>query len=643
MCGIAAIIRSSNSNARAWSAPALARMERAIALLSRRGPDGHACRAVANNHALLGHTRLAIQDLSAAAAQPMSTPDGSLTISYNGEIYNAPELRSQLTASGRTFHTRSDTEVLLHAIAEWGPRPALDKLRGMFSFVAVQHANGRTNVFAAVDPAGMKPLAWTLAPDPDAPGERLLMLASECDALRELMPTKPRVDATGLRHVLSVGYCPAPHTVWAGVQKLGPGTFLEWNGAAEPTVGAWWSPPAHPSEAHDAEPFDLLLARLANDHLIGDVPVGMFLSAGLDSASIALALAERATPMSSIASYTLSTNAPTDEAADAAEIARMLGMTHRTIRFTPGDLEPTLRAAAARFDEPQGFSALLTATRIADAMRAVAPDAKVVLSGDGGDESLGGYAWHRDAPTHPLALTSFAAPGRDALRDHARLAALVAEPEVRSRDRVGALHALGRLSFTHRYLVRTFGGFHPAEADAIIAPTADTYDESIFSQWLAPADAPALPMPRRAQRLDVLGFCAGSIQPKLDRSCMGVGLELRAPYMDRRMLEWGLTRPVDAREREPRASKAPVRALLARAVECARLPASLLTRPKQGFSLRLDDRAFESLSDVIAHSRLVRHGVLRPDWNAYLTDDTESRRVRLFTLAMMAAWYELRA
>ncbi len=618
-------------------------MDRAIAALSRRGPDGQDIRSVASHHALLGHTRLAIQDLSHSAAQPMSTPDGALTITYNGEIYNAPDLRRELETLGHTFRTRSDTEVLLNAIAEWGPRPALEKLRGMFSFVAIRHEHNRTTVFAAVDPAGMKPLCWTLISSAANSGTPNLILASDCDALRELLPSKPSLDVTALHHILSIGYSPAPRTVWQGINKLPPGSFLEWDGVAPPTVGPWWSPPEHIHESRDPKSFEHLLSRLAADHLIGDVPIGIFLSAGLDSTSIAVALAQSGTSMSSIAAYTLSTNDPIDEAADAAALAHSLGMPHRTVRFTSGDLEPTLRAAAARFDEPQGFTALLTATRIADALRAAAPAAKVVLSGDGGDEALGGYAWHRDAETHPLSLTAFSAPSHADIQHHHQLAALVAQPAAGPRDRAAALHSLGRLTFTHRYLVRTFGGFHPAEANALIAPTGDPYNESTFADWLAPTDAPALPMPRRAQRLDIRAFCAGSIQPKLDRACMGVGLELRAPYLDRRMLDWSLSRPIDACEWQPSGAKPSARAMLARAIERGTIPAAILARPKQGFSLRLQDHAFAGLPELITRSRLVRDSVLRPDWNAYLTDDSESRRVRLFTLVMLAAWYESRA
>ena len=302
-----------------------------VGALARRGPDSEGFHVFPS--ASFGHRRLSIYDLSDAGKQPMLSPDGQLAVVFNGAIYNHLELRAELVAAGYRFKSHTDTEVLLHAIDHWGARAALDKLRGMFSFVSVRHIHGRVHVFAAIDPAGMKPLAWTIAPDPDAPNTRTLLLASDCDALRDLMPVKPALDPIGLCHVLSIGYSPAPGTVWSGVQKFVPGTFLEWStGDAAPTLGTYWSPPNHAADEADAEVFEHLLARITREHLIGDVPVGMFLSAGLDSASIALALADSGADVSRIAGYTLSTSAPTDEAADASSIARMLGMPEGTVK-----------------------------------------------------------------------------------------------------------------------------------------------------------------------------------------------------------------------------------------------------------------------------------------------------------------------
>ncbi len=641
MCGIAAILRS--RAAPEWSQSHLARMDRTLTHLSRRGPDGRGTHA--SPHALLGHTRLAIQDLSTSAAQPMSRPGGARTLIYNGEIYNAPALRAQLKELGRTFRTHSDTEVLLHALDCWGHIQTLSRVRGMFSFVAINETQHAFQLIAAVDPAGMKPLAWSFIDDPDARGEKLLVIASDCDALRLLSPVSDAINIDAIRRVLSIGYIPAPDTAWTNVYKLPPGTMLEWSGRASesPVSTAYWEPPRWAQTPRSDADFAPMLEELATEHLIGDVPVGLFLSAGLDSTSIALALHNSGADMSRIRACTLGTGDAADESSDAAAIARALGMPHSTIDFGTSDLVPTLRAAARRYDEPQGYTALLTATRISDAMRHAAPDAKVVLAGDGGDESLGGYAWHRDAATHPLSLGAFRTPIPDVDGAHAQLAARVARADAPDRDRQAAIIALGTLSFTHRYLARTFGGFHPAEADAIIAPDIGASDVSSFAWPLAGHDIDTLPMPRRAQRLDVLGFCAGSIQPKLDRACMGVGLELRAPYLDRRMIEWGLSRPVDTAELAPGGGKPSIRAYIASAIERGLLPRHVLDRPKQGFALRLRDEVFESLGEVISQSRLIRDGILAPTWASYLTVQPDMRRTRLFTLAMLAAWYEVRA
>ncbi len=641
MCGIAAIIRS--HAAPLWSGDSRARMDRTLDHLSRRGPDGRGVHAT--SHALLGHTRLAIQDLSAAAAQPMATPDGSLSLTYNGEMYNAPAVRAELRSLGRGFRTHSDTEVLLHALDCWGLTGTLERIRGMFSFVAIRDRAGSLHVMAAVDPAGMKPFVWSLVDDPEARGEKLLLIASDCDALRHLGSVGPMINIAALRRMLSIGYVPAPETAWRGVWKLAPGTCLEWDGRASDAIeiSAYWRPPTAVDPGHDEASFVPLLLGLATEHLIGDVPVGMFLSAGLDSTSIALALHESGAEMSRIQAFTLSTGDAADESADAVAVAAALGTPHRVIPFGAGDLLPTLRAAAICYDEPQGYTALLTATRIASAMRHAAPDAKVVLSGDGGDESLGGYTWHRDEAGHPLSLSHFRTPTVDALAAHERLASRVASPDASTRERHDAMLALGSLSFCHRALVRAFGGFHPAEAGALIAADIPPADTSEFASFLEANDDSSVPMPRRSQRLDILGFCAGSIQPKLDRACMGVGLELRAPYLDRRMMEWGLSRPVDPGELAPGGGKPSVRTMIGRAVERGVLPRCVLDRPKQGFSLRLRGEAFESLADSVATSRLAGDGVLSQRWKSYLTDSPELRRTRLFSLAMLAAWYDHRA
>lgn len=661
MCGILAIIRP---NPPRQAAPPVddRALHAALDHLRRRGPDGQGVWTSPCRRILLGHARLAIQDLSDAGRQPMAdriTGDPAApraVITFNGEIYNAPALRDELQRAGVTFHSRTDTEVILRGYLAWGLAGVLDRLRGMFAFVLVDLAEpDRPLIHAAVDHAGMKPLMHARLP------EGGLAIASDCDALRALLSAEPgwssRLDGHALAHVLSVGYCPAPLTVWRNVRSLPAGACFTWKPHAEPepAVTRWWSPPEHlDSSAADPrdhqQAFEALLRTVADDHLLADVPVGLFLSAGLDSTSLAVALAQagRADDLSAYTLSARSTPAADDESPLAAATARAMMLRHHHVIFDPADLRTSLTRAAAAFDQPQGFTALLTATEIARATRALPRAPRVVLGGDGGDEALAGYRWHH-AGKHPLALDDEAAltgdHAADRWSDHAALAAKVREPWCDAPTRARAAIALAGLSFTHRYLCRVFAGFHPAESTALLAALEPQFTAEHFAAWLAPHDRAALPPPRRAQRLDLLGFCAGSILPKLDRACMAVGLELRAPFLDRRVLEWALPRRVDPAERAADTAKPPLRRLLARAAQSGLVSPDLLTRPKQGFSLRLGEaRPFEALAaDLLPASRLIADGVLRRDWAAFLPTLPEAREQRLFTLCLLAAWYQTRA
>lgn len=644
MCGIAAILRS---NPRPWTDDDQTRLDLCMTCLARRGPDGSGVWRSSDARITLAHARLAIQDLSTAAAQPMHSADGAITLIYNGEIYNAPALRSELIRDGARFRTRSDTEVLLESLRVRGVERTLESLRGMFSFAAViTHRDGSCTLHAAVDHAGMKPLVWRLTfTGADGP---TLTLASDCDALAALLPERPGIDRSALAHILSAGYLAAPRTVYTGVHALGPGQRLEWRvgDEAAPRMFTWWSPPesvvAPVSDEREQAHFNDLLPRIVAEHLIGDVPVALFLSAGLDSSAIALALKRTGADMSRIRAFTLTTG-HNDESDDARALAGRLDMPHESVPFVDLDLESTVRAAAAAYDQPQGYSALLTATRIADALRASphGRDTRVVLAGDGGDEAFAGYSWHRADLDHPLTLARFTP---SVVKEHQRLAANLANPACPGPDRAAAVLALGGLSFAHRYTRRLFPGFHPVEAASLLnVHNTVGYDHNAFAAWIAPADRPMLPHPRRAQRMDLLGFCAGSIQPKIDRACMHVGLELRAPFLDRRVLDWALARAIRPDETHAPTSKPLLRAFLRAGVRDGLVPESILSRPKQGFSLRFPGaEPFAALRSMIDASRLTRDGVLRCDYTAFMPSDAESREVRWCTLALLAAWYETR-
>ncbi|MBY0311141.1 MAG: asparagine synthase (glutamine-hydrolyzing) [Phycisphaerales bacterium] len=605
-----------------------------MTLLRRRGPDGGRMWASEDRSIIMLHARLAVQDLTEAAAQPMAGKRARSRLVYNGEIYNTMELRERLASEGVRFATRSDTEVLLHALERWGAHTTLERVRGMFAFVWVDG----DRLVAAVDHAGMKPLMYRHDPGGIEGGGRLT-IASECDTICALLGER-ELDLESVEDLLSVGYVAAPRTMYRRICKLGPGQVLEWRigDSAGPRVTAYWRPPEEVSGVPVRA--DELLAVVAREHCIGDREVAVFLSAGIDSTALAAVLPSGL----SLAALTLNPGDASDECAVAEETSRLLGMRHERVAISAGSLSDLLADAAAAYDEPQGFTALLTSVAMTRAVLARGPHApRVILGGDGGDEAFGGYAWHRDPVDHPLNL----AAGLSGIPHAGQLAGRVALPEATADERHAAMMSLATRSYAHRYLVRTFGGFHPVEAAALVGGNVAAGDER-FGAWLSTEDRPALPHPRRAQRLDVLGFCAGSILPKLDRAAGAMGLEMRSPWLDRRVLDAWLGAPVVHSEHTQPGSKPLLREIVARAAAARRVSPQVLSRPKQGFSLRLPGtEPMEAMIPIIERSALVRDGVIRQDWMRFVPAPgtlvgRSSRAQRLCVLGMLGAWYERR-
>lgn len=606
MCGVLAIASDQALN------PDERSISRAIARLSARGPDAQGRWTDKAGTVTLGHTRLAIVDPSPAGSQPMHDGVRGLSIVFNGEIYNAPDLRLKLERCGERFEGTSDTEVLLKALGAWGVERTLDALRGMFAFVLWNEQERRLD--AAVDHAGMKPLAWSFSGG-------VLRLASDCDALRALLPDNPRPDAHSLCLLLTTGSIPWPRTVWEGVSKLGPGQRLCWSPGRQPEVSHWWSPPVEIDRSiEDADAwFESEWPGVLADHTLGDVPIGLFLSGGIDSACVAAGLAEAGHRLTCL---TLGLSGKDDESRAAAETARMLGLPHEVVPFAAPDVDTVLAQAAEAYDEPQAFGAILTATAIA---RAARERGKVFIVGDGGDEAFAGYTWHGYRFEHR---------GREDLGE--ALDAMVADPGATGEQRTRALESLARRSELIGYMQAVFPRFHPAEAAAIFAPTDVRFTLHDYAAQAHAADTPGLAHPRRWQRQDILNFCASSILPKIDRASMGVGLELRAPFLDRRILDRALALPLGPDESDdgPRTSKGVLRRWIR-----PRLGDAVLSRPKQGFSLRLGEKdVWRKRLGTVEDSPLGRSGVLHERWRDFIAPDAPFAESRAQALCFLAAW-----
>ncbi|MCB9916998.1 MAG: asparagine synthase (glutamine-hydrolyzing) [Planctomycetes bacterium] len=575
-----------------------------------RGPDSGAHWTCDRGTTWLGHRRLIVVDPSPQATQPFVDERGVRALVCNGEIYNAAELRTELEARGHGFRSRSDNEVLLHGFVEWGERELLQRVRGMFAFVLWDGA--RQRAVLAIDHVGMKPLYF---------GEQggVLHVASDADALRALLPTDVELDPVGLAHVLSLGYCPAPGTVWKGISKVQPGRAIVFDiEQRRLTTFRHWSPP-ETANGPDVDPeLSTLWPSIVREHLQSDVDIGLLLSAGIDSSAIAVAASDLETRLHCT---TLSLPGESDEAANAASNAELLGLPHTAVPLAIEDTGELLAKAAFAFDEPQAYGALLTMTLVsAEAKR----HSTVVLTGDGGDEAFAGYTWHQPRVDEHHGLP------------HARLAAAVANPEAPADLRTHALRALGSLSWIHGHLQRVFPRFHPSEARALLSPLGCEYDEERYASWLVSEDLASLPPPRRAQRLDLAGFCAGSILPKVDRATMAVGVEARCPFLDKRLLELALSSAPREDETQGR-GKAALRRYLR-----GRVPDHVLSSPKQGFSLRLGHDVWRRRIDWLRGTRFVASGALHERWDEFVGPETPCADARVYALCMLAAWAESR-
>ncbi len=554
MCGIVGIIGS-----RASEDTVQLMMQR----LRHRGPDGEG--RWSEPGAALGHRRLAIQDLSDCGRQPMRL--GSLALTYNGEIYNHEPLRRDLKGP---WHSSGDTETLLHLLDERGIA-GLAGVAGMFAFGLWDSAARR--LLLVRDRLGIKPLYYQVLPDGIA-------FASELKAL--LVLGKPPIDRTAVADFLLHGYIPAPKTIYQGIAKLPAGHALIWeNGRI--TIERYWRPtPAIVTRSADdtLQALDELLRAVVPAHMLSDVPVGVFLSGGIDSALTTYYLDGPHT-------YSLGFDARDRSEVDAARsAAQHLNTQHTEMTAHSADFAAALDAMPHLFDEPFGDSAAWSNYLIAQFARR---EVTVALSGEGGDEIFCGYPryWSN----------------------------IGARSNLLNRALAGALPPLTRLaSSMHRHaavglpaFAVALGGLAEAQVGALLTDEWQQpgYDHLWFYRQFWDSQLPPLVQLRW---LDLNTDLAEGLLTKVDRTSMAHSLEVRPPLLDHRLVEFMLTVDpsllVDQRQRRGK--------LLVRRLMEPRLPAGHLNRPKSGFGLPVH-RWLKSRPEVLqdAVKRLMARGVLR--------------------------------
>ena len=612
MCGICGIVHS--DPAYPVSSAVLARMRD---IMEHRGPDDAG--SYVRPGIGLGSRRLAILDLSPRGHMPMATADGRFHIVYNGEVYNYRELRSTLETRGVTFHSNTDTEVILNLFVADGPA-MLDRLNGMFAFAIWD--NARRTLFCARDRLGVKPFYYTVE-------NGAFLFASEEKALFAAGASR-EFDPSTWEELLCFRYVAGDRTPYVGVRRLLPGHYLLWrDGRVETT--RWWNlaersratreiPPDEATEWFQATFDDAIRLRR-----ISDVPVGVLLSGGVDSGSVATTLAAQAGP--GVHSFTMRFREPRyDEGPIARATARKAGLEHHELTVTSGEVMKRLRHASWLSDEPIGHASDLHILSIAKYAK---PRVTVLLSGEGADELLGGYVRYR-----PLAHPGLLGVGRHLLAPFNRL--------LSPRTRLGKLNRFLALGGTDRFVLYDSATILPTELSVLgfQAQGQFPYRERIVEE--AQELYPNEPV-RQAMYGDQHTFLC-SLLDRNDRMTMGASIECRPPFLDYRLVEGIASLPSAVA-----VGKVGGKSLLRQAMR-QRLPEEVLGYRKWGFGVPWTQylQREPEFRDLIARLPDVApiadgpfdRGALRKITSEFLNGGDTRFDGHVLRLVKMAVWYE---
>ena len=622
MCGIVG-----NILARADRRPDPAVLQRMNERLAHRGPDDEGI--LVQGPAGLAMRRLKIIDL-ATGHQPMAGEGRRVWVVFNGEIYNYRELGANLAARGHTFTTRSDTEVIVHGYEDRG-LASLDDLEGMFAF-AIWDAPARTLVLAR-DRLGIKPLYYAVLPDQ-------IVFASELRALVEHPAVERTLDLTALSRYLAHEYVPAPHSIFRGVRKLAAGHWLTYSDGrvkVEPYWDVRFQGDRAMGEADAVEALRAVLDLSVRQHLVSDVPLGVFLSGGIDSSAVA-ALAARHLP-GRLKTFSIGFEDPSfDETAYARSVARGLDADHHEEILGPRAALDLVARLPELLDEPLGDASLLPTFLLS---RFTRRSVTVALSGDGGDELFAGYPTYQ---AHRLARALELVPRW--VRQ--RLVRPVVERLPVSLDDLSFDFRLKRflegMDFApvERHAA-WLGAFTPAEQRALFTSDALARMEmepsyAAFHEMLT--HAPSASGLERMLYLDLKGYLGEGVLTKVDRASMVCSLEVRLPLLDRRVVELAASLPMRLKLRG-----LTTKYVLKRALSGV-LPRAILERRKKGFGVPLA-RWFRAdlaplLRDACAPDVVCRAGLFRPEAVERLIGEhaagRRDHRKKLYTLLAFQLW-----
>jgi asparagine synthase (glutamine-hydrolysing) len=602
MCGLAGI-HFGDAELR----PNLGLVKRMTDAIAHRGPDGEGFHTEPG--LAFGHRRLAVID-PAGGQQPMFNEDGSVVIVFNGEIYNFEALRAELMRLGHVFRNRCDTEAVVHAWESWGP-DCVRCFSGMFAFALWDRNRG--TLFCARDRLGKKPFHYAFH-------RGNLVFASELAAMAQVPGLPGAIDAEAVEDFFTFGYVPEPATIFTGVRKLPAAHTLLVRRGAAPELRCYWQPPQQVEDGTESDAVARLQSLLRDSvgkRLVSDVPLGAFLSGGIDSSAVVA----NAAPLlhHPLDTFTVGFEGSEDETPYARQVAARYATRQHETREAAADMIEGARLQARLFGEPFGDSSAVPTFAVC---RMARRHVTVALSGDGGDEVFAGYRrtrWHM--------LVSAArryVPGAARRGVVGRLAAVYPKLD-RAPRFLRAKHTLSELALDDADgFARTATKIHDADRRALFSASQRAsvagHDPHarLVAQFAATEDADPL---LQAQLADLSSWLPGDILTKADRTSMAASLELRAPFLDHDMVEFGLALPARLKIRG-----ASQKYILKQAL-APMLPAGILHRTKQGFANNLAP-AFRAQAGLLRSRLLGEHmlgsGLFAPGEIARLIDAHES-------------------
>lgn len=642
MCGIAGFWQSRKTSPESLGTVA-ARMN---AALFHRGPDDGGEVVAVDDGIGLCHRRLSILDLSAAGHQPMASQCGRYIIVFNGEIYNFDELRRDLQARGQVFRGTSDTEVLLEGIAAWGVRQTLERGSGMFALAIWDRQNHKLTL--ARDHLGIKPLYYGWS-------NGTFLFGSELKALHEHPDFVDEVNYDSVALLLHYNYIPAPHSIWKNIYKLPAGHFLELdNPQSQPQPEPYWSVSQvlekqgskieKFSDSEAMERLESLMRDAVKQQMVADVPLGAFLSGGVDSSAIVGLMQAQSTQR--VRTFSIGFRETRyDETPFAARVAQHIGTDHTEMFVSAKDALDVIPRLPRLFDEPFADSSQIPTFLLA---RLTRNHVKVSLSGDGGDELFAGYTHYLHARQRWHMLGLLPRPWRHRLsRGFHCLAERICRHRLIGNEGISARLTSRRLDdyrmerFARALNISNISSFYQNQVCKWLSPTdilAESHLPSLSSA--APRDIPrSWDVVDSMTYFDLLNYLPEDILTKVDRASMAVSLEARVPFLDYRLVEFALQLPIDLKIRQCQGK------WLLRKVLHKYVPPELVERPKMGFRVPvaawLRGPLRDWAEDLLSSNRLTESALqsepIRQKWKEHLLGQRNWEHL-LWGVLMYQSW-----